>query len=167
MSTDTKIIDSLVEGEYKWGFVTEIDADAAPKGLNEDIIRLISTKKNEPEFMLEWRLKAFRHWLKAGRRGGGRGVRQRLRGHHVQGQARRDGHHLLLLLRGGAAPPGAGEEVPGLGGALHGQLLRRAQLGRLHRRLVRATSPRASAARWSCPPTSASTPRTPASSSAR
>src|ERR1035437_1767839 len=63
MSTDTKIIDSLVEGEYRWGFVTEVESDSAPKGLNEDIIRLISTKKNEPEFMLEWRLKAFRHWL--------------------------------------------------------------------------------------------------------
>ncbi|NIM20129.1 MAG: Fe-S cluster assembly protein SufB [Candidatus Latescibacteria bacterium] len=48
--------------EYKYGFVTEIDADTIPKGLNEDIIRLISQKKNEPEFMLEWRLKAFRHW---------------------------------------------------------------------------------------------------------
>jgi Fe-S cluster assembly protein SufB len=64
MSTDTKIIGSLVEGEYKWGFVTEVESDSAPKGLNEDTIRLISTKKNEPEFMLEWRLKAFRHWLK-------------------------------------------------------------------------------------------------------
>src|SRR5260370_3488777 len=64
MSTDTKIIDSLVEGEYKWGFVTEVESDSAPKGLNEDTIRLISTKKNEPKFMLEWRLKAFRHWLK-------------------------------------------------------------------------------------------------------
>jgi Fe-S cluster assembly protein SufB len=57
-------LEALVDHEYKWGFVTEIDADAAPKGLNEDIIRLISTKKNEPEFMLEWRLKAYRHWLK-------------------------------------------------------------------------------------------------------
>ena len=64
MSTDTKIIESLVEGEYKWGFVTEVQSDSAPKGLNEDTIRLISAKKNEPEFMLEWRLKAFRHWLK-------------------------------------------------------------------------------------------------------
>src|SRR6202049_3218944 len=64
MSTDTKIIDTLVEGEYKWGFVTDVESDSAPKGLNEDIIPLISTKKNEPEFMLEWRLKAFRHWLK-------------------------------------------------------------------------------------------------------
>jgi Fe-S cluster assembly protein SufB len=64
MGTDTRTLEALVDHEYKWGFVTEIDADAAPKGLNEDIIRLISTKKNEPEFMLEWRLKAYRHWLK-------------------------------------------------------------------------------------------------------
>ncbi len=64
MATDTKTLEALANREYKWGFVTEINADAAPKGLNEDIIRLISTKKNEPEFMLEWRLKAYRHWLK-------------------------------------------------------------------------------------------------------
>src|ERR1700675_2367196 len=64
MGTDTRTLEALANREYKWGFVTEIDADSAPKGLNEDTIRLISTKKNEPEFMLEWRLKAFRHWLK-------------------------------------------------------------------------------------------------------
>ena len=64
MGTDPRTLEALVDREYKWGFVTEIDADAAPKGLNEDIIRLISTKKNEPEFMLEWRLKAYRQWLK-------------------------------------------------------------------------------------------------------
>ena len=56
-------MDTLVNREYKYGFVTDIEADSIPKGLNEDIIRLISRKKNEPEFMLEWRLKAFRHWL--------------------------------------------------------------------------------------------------------
>lgn len=50
--------------DYKYGFVTNIEADEAPKGLNEDIIRFISAKKNEPEWMLEWRLKAFRHWQK-------------------------------------------------------------------------------------------------------
>ena len=50
--------------DYKYGFVTDIEADEAPKGLNEDIVRFISAKKNEPEWMLEWRLKAFRHWLK-------------------------------------------------------------------------------------------------------
>ena len=54
----------LSELEYKWGFVTDVDADIAPKGLNEDIVRLISLKKGEPEWLLEWRLKAFRHWSK-------------------------------------------------------------------------------------------------------
>jgi Fe-S cluster assembly protein SufB len=57
-------VESLVNREYKYGFVTDIDADVAPKGLNEDIVRLISAKKQEPAFMLEWRLKAFRGWLK-------------------------------------------------------------------------------------------------------
>ncbi len=57
-------MEDLVGKEYKYGFVTDIEADAAPKGLNEDIIRLISTKKNEPEFMLAWRLKAYQHWLR-------------------------------------------------------------------------------------------------------
>lgn len=49
--------------DYEYGFVTDIEADEAPKGLNEDTVRFISAKKNEPEWMLEWRLKAFRHWL--------------------------------------------------------------------------------------------------------
>ncbi len=60
ISRKTKVLDS----DYKWGFVTDIEADLAPKGLNEDIIRLISAKKNEPEWMLDWRLKAYRHWIK-------------------------------------------------------------------------------------------------------
>jgi len=64
MSTEIKKIEQLANREYKYGFVTEIEADAIPKGLNEDIIRLISRKKNEPDFMLQWRLKAFRHWQK-------------------------------------------------------------------------------------------------------
>jgi Fe-S cluster assembly protein SufB len=63
MSSNTDTIRELAQQEYKWGFVTDIGEDRIPKGLNEGIIRLISTKKNEPEFMLEWRLKAFRHWL--------------------------------------------------------------------------------------------------------
>src|SRR5437773_10781760 len=54
---------SDLTSDYKWGFTTEIEADLAPRGLNEDIIRIISAKKNEPEFMLEWRLKAYRQWL--------------------------------------------------------------------------------------------------------
>ena len=64
MSTSQKTIEALANQEYKYGFVTDIEADVAPRGLNEDIIRLISRKKNEPEFMLEWRLKAFRNWVK-------------------------------------------------------------------------------------------------------
>jgi Fe-S cluster assembly protein SufB len=62
MSTEQNIIEEFANREYKFGFVTDIEADAAPKGLNEDIIRLISSKKQEPEWLLEWRLKAFRHW---------------------------------------------------------------------------------------------------------
>lgn len=50
--------------EYKWGFYSDIESDMAPKGLNEDIVRLISHKKNEPEWVLNWRLKAYRHWLR-------------------------------------------------------------------------------------------------------
>src|SRR5216684_7021905 len=56
-------IEQLANQEYKYGFVTDIEADVAPPGLNEDIVRLISTKKKEPEWLLEWRLKALRHWL--------------------------------------------------------------------------------------------------------
>ncbi len=62
MSTSTNTIQELAEREYQYGFVTDIETDTIPRGLNEDIIRLISVKKNEPPFMLEWRLKAFRHW---------------------------------------------------------------------------------------------------------
>jgi Fe-S cluster assembly protein SufB len=57
-------VETLVNREYKYGFVTDIEADVAPMGLSEDIIRLISAKKREPAFMLEWRLKAYRGWLK-------------------------------------------------------------------------------------------------------
>jgi len=62
MSADTDTLDDLANREYKYGFVTDIESDALPRGLNEDIVRRISTKKNEPAFMLEWRLKAYRHW---------------------------------------------------------------------------------------------------------
>ena len=62
-STEVSKIEELANKEYKYGFVSEIDADTLPKGLNEDIIRQLSAKKNEPEFMLEWRLKAYKHWL--------------------------------------------------------------------------------------------------------
>jgi len=59
----TETIEQLANQEYKYGFVTDIEADTAPPGLSEDIIRLISTKKDEPEWMLDFRLKSFRHWL--------------------------------------------------------------------------------------------------------
>jgi len=57
-------VETLVNREYRYGFVTDIESDVAPKGLNEDVIRLISAKKKEPAFMLKWRLKAYRGWLK-------------------------------------------------------------------------------------------------------
>jgi Fe-S cluster assembly protein SufB len=62
MNQETNDIEQLATKEYKWGFVTDIDADAAPRGLSEETVRFISAKKNEPEWLLEWRLKAFRHW---------------------------------------------------------------------------------------------------------
>ena len=55
-------VQSVAEGGYKWGFETDIEMEFAPKGLNEDIVRFISAKKNEPAWLLEWRLKAFAHW---------------------------------------------------------------------------------------------------------
>jgi Fe-S cluster assembly protein SufB len=58
-----KILDEVTGSEYKYGFVTEIETRTIPKGLSEDVVRLISEKKGEPEWMLEFRLKAFRHWL--------------------------------------------------------------------------------------------------------
>jgi Fe-S cluster assembly protein SufB len=63
MSDSKKAIESLAKQDYAYGFVTEIEEDRVPKGLNEDIVRLISAKKREPAWLLEWRLKAYRHWL--------------------------------------------------------------------------------------------------------
>src|SRR4051794_25552733 len=63
MSTSTETIEELATREYKYGFVTDVEAETIPKGLNEDVVRLISQKKNEPEWLLEWRLKAYRMWL--------------------------------------------------------------------------------------------------------
>ena len=62
MSKDDQILEELTSSEYKYGFETAIDADSAPKGLNEDIIKFISAKKNEPSWMLDWRLEAFDKW---------------------------------------------------------------------------------------------------------
>ena len=63
MSTETDNIESLVNRRYKHGFVTDIDQESFPPGLDENVICAISARKNEPEFMLEWRLKAYHHWL--------------------------------------------------------------------------------------------------------
>ncbi len=62
MSTATETIESLVKQDYKYGFYTDVETDSAPPGLSEDTIRLISRRKNEPEWLTDWRLKAFRHW---------------------------------------------------------------------------------------------------------
>ena len=63
MSTEPQEVESFVGKEYEAGFVTDVETDTVPPGLNEDVIRLISAKKEEPEWLLEWRLKAYRHWL--------------------------------------------------------------------------------------------------------
>ncbi|MBT5542669.1 MAG: Fe-S cluster assembly protein SufB, partial [Gammaproteobacteria bacterium] len=57
-------IDNLIEKSYEYGFTTDIESETIAPGLNEDVIRLISKKKGEPQFLLDWRLKAFRHWSK-------------------------------------------------------------------------------------------------------
>ncbi|MDA7086574.1 Fe-S cluster assembly protein SufB [Pseudomonas sp. SA3-5] len=63
MSTDNAKIRELSGRAYKYGFVSDLESDAAPRGLNEDVVRLISAKKHEPQWLLDWRLKAYRHWL--------------------------------------------------------------------------------------------------------
>jgi Fe-S cluster assembly protein SufB len=63
MSTKSEDLEALVGQKYRHGFVTDIDSDTVPPGLDEDVIRLISRKKGEPQFLLDWRLKAYRHWL--------------------------------------------------------------------------------------------------------
>jgi Fe-S cluster assembly protein SufB len=63
MAAENKILEELNQSEYKYGFVTDIEQDTLAAGLSEDTVRYISDKKNEPEWMLEWRLKAYRHWL--------------------------------------------------------------------------------------------------------
>jgi Fe-S cluster assembly protein SufB len=62
MKETAKTIEAATNREYRYGFVTSVEADTIPAGLNEDVIRLISAKKNEPRFMLDWRLRAYRHW---------------------------------------------------------------------------------------------------------
>ena len=63
MTTISSEVRELASQEYQYGFTTEIDTDIIPRGLSEDVVRLISAKKNEPEWLLEWRLRAYHHWL--------------------------------------------------------------------------------------------------------
>jgi Fe-S cluster assembly protein SufB len=63
MAVDAQTLERLTQGDYEFGFVTDVEQDTVPPGLSEDVIRLISAKKNEPEWLLEWRLTAYRHWL--------------------------------------------------------------------------------------------------------
>ena len=60
---ESDILEQHINSDYKYGFESKIESDTAPKGLSEDTVRFISEKKNEPEWMLEWRLKAYRQWL--------------------------------------------------------------------------------------------------------
>lgn len=62
-SSSGSVLDNVTRGDYKYGFVTDIDTDIIPVGLNEDVIRLISRKKGEPDWMLDFRLKAYHYWL--------------------------------------------------------------------------------------------------------
>lgn len=63
MSATAQTIEKLISQEYKQGFVTDLEADTIPPGLSEDVVRIISAKKGEPDWMLQWRLEAYRHWL--------------------------------------------------------------------------------------------------------
>src|SRR4051812_7174274 len=63
MTEQANTLDQLISSDYQHGFITDVETDVVPRGLNEDTIRMISARKNEPAFMLEWRLKALRHWL--------------------------------------------------------------------------------------------------------
>ena len=63
IQNEQTIIDSNLEKDYEYGFVTDIESETIPPGLNEDVIRTISKKKEEPQWLLDWRLKAYRHWL--------------------------------------------------------------------------------------------------------
>ena len=64
MPNEQKIIDSNLEKDYEYGFVTDIESETIPPGLDENVIRTISKKKKEPKWLLDWRLKSYRHWLK-------------------------------------------------------------------------------------------------------
>src|SRR5215510_12310171 len=62
MSETARKLEEIARREYPYGFVTDVESDAIPPGLDEDVVRLISAKKQEPAFMLDWRLRAYRHW---------------------------------------------------------------------------------------------------------
>ena len=62
-NSQDKILSDVTSGEYKYGFYSDIEMERIPKGLSEEVVRIISAKKNEPEWLLEFRLKAYRHWL--------------------------------------------------------------------------------------------------------
>jgi Fe-S cluster assembly protein SufB len=191
--TTAEQLKDLTEQKYRYGFVTDIEADAIPKGLSEEIIRIISRKKGEPQFMLDWRLKAYRHWL----------TMQEPDWANVT-YKRPDYQQIVYY----SAPrqkkgPSSMEEVDPelkrafskLGIPLEEQMRlagiavdavfdsvsvatsapwspppttsSRRSTARSSPTAASSTCPRACAAPWSCPPTSASTPRTPASSSGR
>lgn len=63
MDDEKKLVEDLTQSDYKWGFYSDIESETVAVGLNEDVVRFISAKKEEPEWLLEWRLKAYRHWL--------------------------------------------------------------------------------------------------------
>jgi len=64
MTNNQKVIDSNLEKDYQYGFVTDIESETIPPGLNENVIKTISRKKDEPKWLLDWRIKAYRHWQK-------------------------------------------------------------------------------------------------------
>src|SRR5947209_4163535 len=134
-------IEAHVQQPYKYGFVTDIESEVVPAGLNEDVIRLISGKKGEPEWMLDWRLKAYRNsdrGAEASQWGrGGRRVRQCLGRDHLSGGAREVRCDFLSDL---ASDPGASRSRPAISRhrrSLQRQLLRVIELCGLHGRLVR------------------------------
>ena len=104
--TTANTIQDLTSGEYKWGFVTPVDEDNIPQGLSEDTIRLISAKKNEPEFMLEWRLKAYRHWARWNRPSGAEAGRSEVSADRLPG------HRLLFRAEAEAEPKSLDEVDP-------------------------------------------------------
>ena len=224
MSTSTETIEQLATREYKYGFITDVEAETIPKGLNEDVVRLISAKKEEPEWLLQWRLKAFRLWqtmkeptwhnvkydpinyqdivyysapkkkkvlnsldevdpeVRATFDKLGIPIEEQKMLAGVAVDAVFDSVSVATTFREQLASvgiifcsfseavrehPGAGEEVSRARSCRTPTTSSRRSTPRCSATARSSTSRRACAARWSCRPTSASTPRTPASSSAR